>query len=277
MLRVFLLVAVFALMFFVGQSFGQRTDSNLLPVKQNGNCGYMDKAGKLTINSQYDHCENFSEGFACVVINGKAGFIDETGKYLVEPQFSSNYVCYTKFKEGYAPVNRRDRSKNQEKWGFINTKGEVTYLDGVTLLTEFREGLACFKKGDLMGYLDTNLKIFIEPKFKSVGKFYFGRARVTEIDGTSYYIDKTGIKISDIKSGGEFQDEKAFVIINGKYGFINLKGKIIIKPQFDQATHFGEGLAGVKINGKWGFILMKPEMLLSNRSLILSEYFPMDL
>jgi hypothetical protein len=41
---------------------------------------------------------------------------------------------------------------------------------------------------------------------------------------------------------------------NGKYGYIDKTGKIVIKPQFDKAYDFSEGLASISLNGKWGFI-----------------------
>ncbi|MDA2920853.1 WG repeat-containing protein [Desulfobacterota bacterium AH_259_B03_O07] len=44
------------------------------------------------------------------------------------------------------------------------------------------------------------------------------------------------------------------VILNGKVGYINDTGKIVIKPQFDGASIFSEGLAFVEINGKVGHI-----------------------
>jgi hypothetical protein len=42
--------------------------------------------------------------------------------------------------------------------------------------------------------------------------------------------------------------------VNGKAGFVDLTGHIVIKPQFDDAGPFSEGLAAVSINKKWGFI-----------------------
>ncbi|ECL3693363.1 WG repeat-containing protein, partial [Campylobacter coli] len=41
---------------------------------------------------------------------------------------------------------------------------------------------------------------------------------------------------------------------NRKWGFIDKSGKFIVKPKFDEAWDFSEGLAAVGLNGKWGFI-----------------------
>ena len=41
---------------------------------------------------------------------------------------------------------------------------------------------------------------------------------------------------------------------NGKFGYINLDGQVVIEPQFDDTHFFSKGLAAVKINGKFGFI-----------------------
>lgn len=44
------------------------------------------------------------------------------------------------------------------------------------------------------------------------------------------------------------------VSIDGKGGYIDQTGKIIIKPQFDEVRAFSEGLAAVLIGSKWGYI-----------------------
>ena len=41
---------------------------------------------------------------------------------------------------------------------------------------------------------------------------------------------------------------------NGKYGFIDKKGKVIIPFQFDDAESFSDGLAKVRQNDKYGFV-----------------------
>ncbi len=41
---------------------------------------------------------------------------------------------------------------------------------------------------------------------------------------------------------------------NGKIGFTDAKGKLIVLPRYEEADEQSEGLVGVKLNGKWGFI-----------------------
>ena len=48
--------------------------------------------------------------------------------------------------------------------------------------------------------------------------------------------------------------------IGDKWGYIDKSGKIVIEPQFDDASSFSEGLAAVclgdycPLRGKWGYI-----------------------
>lgn len=52
------------------------------------------------------------------------------------------------------------------------------------------------------------------------------------------------------------QEEALFrVKEQGKWGFINRRGEIVIAPQFDGSYYrFSEGLAAVELKGKWGYI-----------------------
>ena len=47
--------------------------------------GYIDKAGKIVINPQFDDAYNFFEGLASVGVEDKWGYIDQTGRYVWEP------------------------------------------------------------------------------------------------------------------------------------------------------------------------------------------------
>ena len=50
--------------------------------------------------------------------------------------------------------------------------------------------------------------------------------------------------------------------ILGKYGFINQNDEIVIPFEYDEVSHFSEGLAGVIIGDKWGYINEKNEMVI---------------
>jgi hypothetical protein len=58
-------------------------------------------------------------------------------------------------------------------------------------------------------------------------------------------------------------DERRFlVLVNGKYGFINRRGVSVIKPMFDNAQQFSEGLALVTLKGKKIFIDLTGKVVL---------------
>lgn len=60
------------------------------------------------------------------------------------------------------------------------------------------------------------------------------------------------------EDASDFSEGLAAVQVNGKWGFINKQDKMIIQPQFEcplsYKLEFHEGLAAVHKNGNWGFI-----------------------
>jgi hypothetical protein len=77
-----------------------------------------------------------------------------------------------------------------------------------------------------------------------------------ERNGKSGYIDRTGKIIIPAKfeSAAYFREGLASVRIGEKWGYIDPMGKIVIPAKFDNAYLFGEGLASVRIGKKWGYI-----------------------
>jgi hypothetical protein len=51
--------------------------------------------------------------------------------------------------------------------------------------------------------------------------------------------------------------------IDGKYGYINIHGELVIKPEFDKAENFSDGLALVIKEGRSVFINVKGEIIIS--------------
>jgi len=69
------------------------------------------------------------------------------------------------------------------------------------------------------------------------------------------YITSTGkLKILGFSYNEEFHDNLASVLKDGKWGFVDTNGKIVIPLEYDLTNGFHNKLATVEKNGKWGYI-----------------------
>ncbi|MBO9198696.1 MULTISPECIES: WG repeat-containing protein [Niastella] len=75
-------------------------------------------------------------------------------------------------------------------------------------------------------------------------------------DGKVGYINNTGAVVIKpvFHNGTDFSEGLAAVRPNGRYGYINEQGKFVIQPEFDLAYGFNNGLALVYKNGQSYFI-----------------------
>lgn len=60
---------------------------------------------------------------------------------------------------------------------------------------------------------------------------------------------------------GKSGDYYAVVAFEGKFGYINQRGEVLIPFRYEIANIFHEGIACVKLNGKYGFINMNNEVV----------------
>jgi hypothetical protein len=190
-----------------------------------GKRGFIDGTGRIVIEPQFDLWSGagFSEGLAAIGIDDKKGYVDKSGKVTMLPEFSSVFFSVDAFSEGLAVVS------HNSYWPEQNSK---------------------------VGYIDKEFELVIPMKFKYASPFSDGRAYVTDTNDTSYYIDRTGQKINYPPSGRWFLfvEGLATTELNGKEGYMNLEGEVVIKRRFDEAKRFSHGMAAVRVKNKWGFI-----------------------
>jgi hypothetical protein len=89
------------------------------------------------------------------------------------------------------------------------------------------------------------------------GKGFSGGLGKVTINGKVGFIDKSGrlvIKPSYLDASRFSEGLAAVEFDNGNWGFIDTKGNVAIKPRFDWALTFKEGRAMVQVGEKWGFI-----------------------
>ncbi|MDD4493501.1 MAG: WG repeat-containing protein [Eubacteriales bacterium] len=241
----------------------------LYPVmKSSDEWGYIDSNGDLVIDYIYDKSYFFSEGLASVSLNGKWGFVNLHGEFVIDPQYES---C-NNFHDGLAKVTWKEGE--DYVGGYINKAGELLFK-GFGYL--FHDERALVQIENNFGYIDNKGKIVIEPVYDFAEGFSEGYARVYKdgweegwegfidtggevkifLDYTSYSIYTRGFRgfrngLASVRMKGN----------DGKFGFIDKDGNIVIEMIYDDTYGFSDGTAAVKYEGKWGYIDTKGEWVI---------------
>ncbi|MCE5324185.1 WG repeat-containing protein [bacterium] len=204
--------------------------------------GYINTSGKMIIKPQFNSTSGFREGMASVTMKEQIGFIDKTGKLVIKPQFS----FADDFHEGLTPVCTG--TPRTAKYGYINKTGKMVVSKKFDSAGNFSQGLAPVAVGDKWGYIDKTGKMIIDMQFDEANSFSEGLAVVST--GRVYYkSEKTG------------KVDESIIMQEGKCGYIDKTGKIVIEPRFGYAQPFSDGLAAVMTGemkpGRkwtWGYI-----------------------
>lgn len=179
--------------------------------------------------------------------NREEGKKDIIGK--VEVTFKYDEV--RKFSEEMAAV------KIDNKWGFINNRGEEVIKVEYDAVSDFEEGFARVKLNGNWGYINKKGEVVIPIKYSSALPIREGLAGVRDFPvKAGGYLDTSGNEVIPFKydSYSIFSGGLAHVSLSGKHGFINRFGETIIPFKYDNAWYFSENMAPVKMNGKWGAI-----------------------
>ncbi len=223
-----------------------------VPVLREGKWGYADASGKLAIPCEWDDAWRFSaEGFAVVTRDDKRGFIDRTGKVIVEPEwdgavnFAPEGVGLVRRGDGWGMIDTSGRLLCQPVYGtrWKDRRFDLGFLP-VWQPTEEgpRYGLLGLDGKPLIGGSYTMQVpfdggiILQTPEKKSV-LIGAGGKRLATIDGTV----------------GQFSGGFAPFVSGGRTGSIDTSGNIVIPAEWDDVRAAGEDTFAVKRNGKWGY------------------------
>lgn len=215
------------------------------------NYGYIDRKGNVVIKPQFETAFDFHEGLARVKLNGDWAFIDKSGRTV----FVAPFDYADDFRNGYALVMKQFRSSERLAAGdfrvsFIGKTGKLTSIGWWNAASPFSGSLAVVSKdpniiagfareAPVMDNLDISdpLNSFLKP----VSYSFINANWQTVFEGTYEQVYA-------------FADHRAAVRIQGKWGYVNELGEMIIPPQFDWAETFSDGLAYVALNDERYFI-----------------------
>jgi len=205
-------------------------------VKENGKFGCINKAGSYIIPCKYDRIDNFVEGIAKVVLNGKFGYLTIYGDEIVR----CKYDLASDFKVGFANVQIKDGLNYRV--GLIDKSGnEIVPCKYDGFIGSPYTGVAIFKNG-----LAT---VSIKDSFGEK-KYGFVNSKGVEIIPCNY------------QSIWEFDEIITGVKKNGKWGFIDVRGNVVVDFKYSDVNPFKNGIAAVNyggqhsgmflVGGKWG-------------------------
>lgn len=180
--------------------------------------------------------------------NGKYGFINSNGAVVIP----FNYDWADNFSEGMAVVTI------DEKSGYISKSGSTLLLGEFDEANAFHNSVAIVKKGDKYGLIHKLGKQLLPFEYEDIiGNESKDKIVIALKEKTYFYFTLSCQLLFQGKyeAVGAFSLGKAYVIQDGKYGFIDKAGKTIVAPQYDWVESFKtNGLARVKQNEKFGMI-----------------------
>lgn len=261
--------------------FASEFENGLALVKINGLYGVIDAGFKTIIEPVYESVDIHSHPFVKIRENGRYGLAMADGRIVVEPQYEEMYIfadtAIAVCKEGKWAIMNNDgqlvtdfvfdrilgslneglaSAKANGKVGFINERGEWVIkpeFDTIpgSAYPSFSDGLAKVGSDGGVGVINRKGEWVVKPAFK---KCYINSV---QDDGT-IIVDCDDLKAVILPDGtvapafyneaDKFSDGLMAVCDkNGKWGYINLSGEEVVKPQFDSVSAFSHNLANVSI------------------------------
>ena len=147
--------------------------------------------------------------------------------------------------------------KQNDKWGFINEKGDIILPMNYSSVSHFENGLSIVKIGEKKGAIDKTGKVIIQPKYDEIS-IKSGNYFVTRLDGKYGAVERSGTVVVEPKYDlidAFGSDGHTRVKLDGKWGLIDQKGAEMIAPKYQELTYNEyQQVTRVSINGKWGVI-----------------------
>lgn len=178
---------------------------------------YIDLAGNSAFAGSFMFGNEFSEGLAAVSVSADAwGYVDREGKFIIEPKFSSAGP----FRGGLAAVAK------DKMMGYIDRTGAFVIPNKYDEAFEFSEGLALVFEGGRYKVIDTEGKQAFSKTFSAIDPLAMDVFRFSE--GMLVFVEEN--------------DEGELL-----WGYVDRSGKVPIRPRFQFAGLFRDGIAPVTI------------------------------
>ncbi|MGC9367677.1 MAG: WG repeat-containing protein [bacterium] len=193
-------------------------------------------------------------------------YIDKNGKFITDNifytawGFKNNYGKFTQFPHlHHGLINKQGvvTVKPDIPWLDIDDQGFIRIVYGINPTPEIPQ------QGK-WGLLDNHLNWLLKPEFSYIGPMCEDRAVVAFENFQDGWINTQGVPLSPVRYNqcGDYSEGLAYVLIQDCYGYVDCNGEVAIPPQFFKADNFNCGLARIKLSTNlWGFIDKKGKII----------------
>ena len=260
------------------KKLGETYKEGYITINDENKYGIVSTTKKQVLENKYDKIEQvYLENYYVVTENGKKELINTSGETIIENGFD----------EITSQTSRGIIYKKGNLYGEMTTAKEITIDPKYQYLKQAKDGIYIAEKNDKFGIIDEHETEKIPFEYKGIK--YNEKANLFTAETEEYktaLINKNfEVKVTGVLS--EINTEKSYIKMrvdnenkyynfnceekqgkdvlpdntlfldkkDGKYGFINEKGTVIVDYIYDDATEQNQyGFAGIKKNGLWGSI-----------------------
>ena len=233
-------------------------DKTPIPAFDGEKWQYIDLYGWATDDHTYDMATAFNaNGYAAVKDGSNVYCILENGDHY---GMSTDPFTDIKTISGSRIIAQKDGKYSYYDYDF-NILSEQYQFDDITATGN---GVAAVKNGKWgiitsKGETVTDF-LYEDVAVNSLGSCFSGNAAMLQESDEKWYLtDTSGAHISDEGFFGAKapESEDGYIAVeneDGKWGFIDRTGKLVIDYQYDDAKSFSDGLAPVLADGYWEYI-----------------------
>lgn len=262
-------------------NLGKDSKEGFIIKGEDGKYGVVDYSNQMILEAKYDEI---------VKVHGNDMYVVKQAGKQVLVKKDGTQVLSSKLDEIKEILKNADNGviyRLNGKYGVMKMTGEVIVAPDYEELKEAKTGILIAKQNGKYGIMDLQKVTKVEPTYVAItynekADLYVAEKEdyTTDILDNTFAVRQSGI-LTDLddekgyivlKQGEEYKyynfkfEEKSVTEIqtsntlfkskqDGKYGFVDKEGKVIVDYQYDDVTEQNKfGFAGIKKDGKWGAI-----------------------
>lgn len=197
---------------------------------------------------------------------GLYGLKTEDGNTVVEAKYEVIHYCGV---DGWFIFSAKENGARRE--GIMNAKGEILLPAKYVDIGHFKDGHSIIKeaiKEDKImyvvkyqyGIMNSNFEIVLKPQYQNIKAVPKANTFIVKKDDKCGMIDISGKVLIDPSYDnltGTGYSEYDYIIAHkdDKYGLINIAGKVVIAPKYEKGkAEVNDAGWCVMYNGKWGMV-----------------------